>query len=161
MNKISILALPIAVFAAAVVMAGCGSSGEESLSKAEFIKRADAICTKADETELGELGAYIRAHPGTGQKLGQLKVQAKVLKAIAYPSILKEVEDIEALAVPTGDEKTIEAFIAAIETGIKEAEQDPRKSVDDLPNGKNPTYSFRKVEKLGNEYGFKQCNEVV
>jgi hypothetical protein len=153
----------MAAFAAALVMAGCGGAGggdEATLSKAEFIKRADAICTKADETQIGEFGAYLRAHPGTGQKFGQLKVQAKVLKAIAYPSILKEVEDIEALGVPTGDEKTIDALIAAIKTATKEAEKDPRKSVAELPNGKNPTYSFRKVEKLGNEYGFNACDEI-
>jgi hypothetical protein len=145
------------VIAASVAMAGCGGGGEASLSKAEFIKRADAICEKADNVELGELGAYLRAHPGLS-KQKPAEVRKKALLAIGFPSILKE-----ALGAPNWDEKTIEEFLAGIRKAVKEAEKDPTKAEEDLPNGtgKNPEYSFRAVNKLANEFGFKQCNEVV
>jgi hypothetical protein len=157
--------------AAALIAIGCG--GEATLSKAEFIKRADAICGKVDEAQVGEYGAYVRTHPAVAKKLNELTVSEKqpegiaarqqLYRAIIIPSILQEAEDIEALGAPDGDEETIEEFLAGVRKGVKEAEQDPSKLDEDLPNGagKNPEYSFWDVNRLAHEYGFKQCNEVA
>jgi len=153
---------PLFALAIASLAVGCGGGGS-TLSKAEFIKQADAICEKADETELGEIGAYFRNHPKESKNVRPGAPPPALVQTVAVPSLLKETDDLEALGAPKGDEETIEAFISGIKAAIKEVEKDPESIEEDLPNGqgKNPSYAFREVNKLAREYGFKQCNEVV
>lgn len=164
---------PLLALVAALVAVGCGGGGEATLSKTDFIKRADAICEKADSAEIGEFFAYARAHPKLLKRLHELTssdqpprgvvAREKAYGAIAPPSILKEAEEIEALKPPSGDEAAIERFLAGIRQAVKEAEGDPSKLDNHLPNGAgaNPDYAFGEVNQLATEYGFKQCNEIA
>ena len=61
-----------------LVLAGCGSSGGGQLSKADFIKKADAICTKYD--------AKGKALP-TPQSLKDIETYVPKAKAIAQDEI--------------------------------------------------------------------------
>gem|GEM_PF-3300464 len=109
------------------------------------------------------MGAYLRVHSNLVKGLSQTSAHEKIFRAIALPSILKEVDEIKALNAPSGEEATIEKFLSGVRKAVREAERDPTKLEEDLPNGegKNPAYAFWEVNKLANEYGFKQCNEIV
>lgn len=133
--------------ALAGVVAGCGGgSSDPALTKAEFIKKADKICEKADETQGGEAIAYQRAHKDATTE--------KMVSVILLPSVLKQVEDIEALGVPSEDEQTISEFTDGVRAAVKEAEKDP----GSVTNDGGP---FVEVNKLAGEYGFKNCENVT
>lgn len=145
------------LFVVSVMFAGLVSScggGDATLSRAEFIKRADAICERADKTQAGEAAAYAKAHINAIQGLSRKAAVEKLVGAILGPSVLKEANEIETLGAPDGDEGKIKAFIAAIEEGVKKAEKNPG-TVEDLSGG-----PFNHADNLASEYGFQKCNEV-
>lgn len=145
-KQISILLVLFTALAGLVAGCGGGSSDPE-ISKAEFIKKADKICEKADETQGGEALAYQRAH-------GKDATIEKMISVILLPSVLKEVKDIEALGVPSGDEQVISEFTDGNKAAVKEAEKEP----GSVSTGEGP---FAEVNKLASEYGFKNCENLT
>jgi hypothetical protein len=147
-----IIPIPALILAALVLFAGgCGGgSAEAAPSKAEFIKQADAICKRMDLALIGKLRQLEQSYPG-GRATEAVLVN--FLRGIILPAIQKEVEDLETLQPPEGDEKKIQAITTGIEAGISGVEEDPKSAVTDL---RGP---FLHAIKLADEYGFKQCNE--
>jgi ABC-type glycerol-3-phosphate transport system substrate-binding protein len=165
-----LIAMLAAVLAVVIVAAGCGSSGDDSssgdtgssdttettdttaaLSKAEFIKQGDAICTKGNKTieteanEFAEENDVNTAKPTRAQK-------EEVIVAVVAPSVRKQGEEIAELGAPSGDEAEVEAIVAAVEEGADELEKDPGLLIDN----KNP---LAKSSKLAASYGLKVCGE--
>ncbi len=137
---------------AAFLAAGCGSSGEtSSLTKAQFIKKADAICDKVDKKQLAALQQAIKAEPGAAKTAA---AQEAIIVAAALPPIQAEAEELAQLSPPSGDEEEIEAIVAGIEAAVTESEEDP----SDLAAGRRG--SFAKPDKLAKEYGMDSCSEV-
>jgi len=95
--------------AASAVGAGCGGGGSGGggggITKAEFVKRADAVCAKAS-ADVNALGT-----PKSIRDLGRLSDKAKGIAA-------KEVADVRALGAPKGDETQVRAMLAAVERSI-------------------------------------------
>lgn len=150
----------IAVLAAAaailMIVAGCGggsdsSSDSASLSKAQFIKQADAICAKGDKESSKEVEAFVEENNVDTSKPTK-KQQEEVITDVVAPNVQGQVEEISDLGAPEGDEKQIEAMVDAVEEGVEEIEADPTKLIE----GKNP---LGKGSKLAKEYGLKTCGE--
>jgi hypothetical protein len=135
--------------AAALCAAGCGEE-EGTPSKAEFIKRADAICRHTDQTILVGLRNFTQRRPGAEG------LPKKVIATVALPAIQKEAEEIGSLAPPAGDEQKLRKFVSEIEAGVKEAEQGDVERTFNNDHG-----TFRRVNKLGTAYGFNACNEPL
>ncbi len=154
------------------LLAGCGGSGDpasnasatspamgsdEQLSRAEFIKRAEAICRQADyEQEHNAIG-YRRRHEAELDDLSPGAAEAKVVLAAELPSIRKEAVEIKALGAPPGEEKAVIAFLRAVEAGVKMAEKDPNRMQADV-TGTSPFYL---ADQLGHNYGFVHCENVA
>jgi hypothetical protein len=151
--KLAVIALSVL----ALFVAGCGGSGsdEETLTKAEFIKQADALCKKVDEREFGEYGAWSKANEKQLNGLSPNEVGAKAIAAIVVPSVRKEMEEIKALGIPEGDEETLEKYFEAGEKGVKGTEKNPISA-----NAARPENPFWESFKLGSAYGFKECDEL-
>jgi hypothetical protein len=139
-----------------VLIAGCGSS-DATLSKSEFIAKADAACKKADKTQAGEAAAYQRVHAKEFASLSEEERIEKLIDVVLLPSIKREAEGIEALPPPSDDEQKVQGIVKGIEKAIKEAEKDPG-SVETSTGSGGP---FHDVDKLAREYGFKECNEII
>jgi hypothetical protein len=139
----------------AVLGVGCGGGGDATITKAELIKKGDAICEKTDTTQVEEFQSYGKKHEKEFKRLPGDRVERLLIVRIGLPSIRREGEEIEALGAPSGDEKEVEALTAAIENGLKAAEKNPP-SVE-VP-AENP---FRKADKLAREYGFTACAEII
>jgi hypothetical protein len=108
------MVLMVGVVAVSVLAAGCGgdSSGEgdgSTITKGEFVKRADAICKKVNEEVSDQIGEGSSKEKGNFVEL--------VLAAYA-----KEVDEIEALGVPSGDEAQVAAFVNTLNQGVKVSE---------------------------------------
>lgn len=124
------------------------TSAPAPLSKAQFIARGDAICEKMDKTQNAALNAYAGKH-GNGTKA----TQEAMVRAAGLPPIKAEIEELDALGAPKGNEAEIQAIIVGAEEAIKEAEADPE-SINEIGPG-NP---FNEVDKLAAKYGFKSCD---
>ena len=156
MNKASLGALAVLVAVAAVVI-GCGSSdgGEtstETLTKVEFVKQADAICEKGTEENQAEFEEFAEENGLSEKKEPTKAQQEEAVTEIVAPGVQKQIEEIDALDAPEGDEEQIEAMVAAVEEGVKEIEENPAA----LTEGKNP---LAEGSKLAKEYGLKACGE--
>jgi hypothetical protein len=101
--------IAIGIAAAACLAVGCGSSGDETaevaLTKAEFIKQAEAICSKAKDqartaaTELEKAkGRPLDLSAAFGQVIG--------------PALEQEAKELQALTAPQGDEAKLDQMFA-------------------------------------------------
>jgi hypothetical protein len=72
------------VAAVAVVAAGCGGSGAKPLTKAEFVKRGDAICTKyRNKNQALNAKAPARNPTDPSATDAQVKASAPILRELA------------------------------------------------------------------------------
>ncbi len=135
----------IGTLAIGAVAVGCGGSGG-SLTKAEFINQADAICKKAEEERLAGFQESPKVSASTSKK-AMAAIQQRLLTAVVLPSIQTEAEELGDLAAPSGDEAKVAAIVEAYEQAVKEVEANPS------TQGK----AFPKFNKLAPEYGLKDC----
>ena len=149
----------IAVLAAAaailVIAAGCGggsdsSSDSSSVTKAQFVKEADAICVKGDKQNEKEFEEFAKEHNLSEGKEPSKEVQEEAVQDLVVPGVRQQIEEIDDLAVPSGDEAKIEEVVSSVEEGLEELEEDPTL----LFKGKNP---LGKGSKLAREYGMVKC----
>jgi hypothetical protein len=148
-----LLALACATVAL-VALAGCGSGDttaaqqEETIPVAQYIKRADAICTKTDKkqktlaTQVGVEGADLSSKKG---------VEVLVRKA-AVPPLEQESRELSELPPPAKQGSAVTKYLAAIDKGIKSTKDDPLA----LPEG-NPG-PFAEAEEIAQTVGFKVCS---
>lgn len=142
---------------------GAGSSGREadgssaaskgpSLSKAQFIKQADAFCRKADSVQ--EVGLQKAGKEGALKNPSKAE-QEKLVTEIGLPPLRVELEEISSLSPPKADEAKIGEIIQALEGAIEESEEAPIRVT--LGQG-NP---FERVNQMAGDFGFKDCSEAL
>jgi anti-sigma28 factor (negative regulator of flagellin synthesis) len=148
------------VLLAALVVAGCGSSDSDSsssdsetpsLTKAEFIKQADAIC-KTGEKSIETGAEKFAKENNVNTEKPTTKQKEEVIVEVVAADIRKQGEEIGELGAPSGDEEKVEAIVAAVEEGADELESEPKLLIE----GENP---LAKGSKLAKGYGLKVCGE--
>lgn len=120
------------VLALAVVASGCGdddgassSSGDvgpittSSLSKAEYLERANAICTRNEEKQLSRSSAYTADNPGQSEE----ELLEGATDAVYVPTAEERIEELRGLGAPKGEEKQLEGVVTAYEDAIEAAEE--------------------------------------
>jgi hypothetical protein len=166
------------VLAIAIVAAGCGSSGGDTsssgssgssgssdssssdttattttaaLSKTEFIKQGDAICTKGSESIETEANEFAKENNVNTKKPTKAQKE-EVIVAVVAPDLRKQAEEIAELGTPSGEEAEVEAIVAAVEGAADELEETPSL----LFASKSP---LSKASELSSKYGFKVCGQ--
>jgi hypothetical protein len=158
----------LVLLAMILALAGCGSSSgstestetaetaettetTSSLTKAAFVKKGNAICAKSEE----EVAAGVEKLAKENNALEKKPLSAKQMEAVAgevlVPTVRKQLNEIRALGIPSGDEQEVEAIFAAVEEGIEKTEEDPSAFAE---GGSGP---FVKANKLAREYGLTVC----
>src|ERR1700755_2450592 len=94
----------LAALAFAVALSSCGdsSSGSDAsvpLTKSEFIKRADAICDRADQEQDSGIKKFEKESPNATDRASQKKMAVD----LGLPPIELEAEALAGLAPPAED----------------------------------------------------------
>jgi hypothetical protein len=135
--------IPVALLASLVgglVLVGCGgSSSAEPLKKPQFAREANSICQEAEAERAKALKNTASSQSGLAE-----------LTTIALPPIQKMTEELGELGVPVGDDKEVDAIIAAFEKGVERVEADPA-------NLDAAVVAFAEANKLAEDYGLADC----
>ena len=167
MRRVSLVLLLFSV-AVALLVSGCGegdstadstadttaatSAADTAISKAQFVKQANAICGKANQ-ELTKISEKFTEEKNLSEKQPPTDAQIGELTKLALPPIVRQFEEIRDLDVPAGDEEKVNAILSAADGAIEEAEDDS--SVIYGADGG----AFAKANRLSAEYGMKKCSE--
>jgi hypothetical protein len=147
---LSIRAFPLllAALMAMLLGSGCGDSAESaSLSKPEFVRRADALCIKAINQFQREYNDLMRKKEGVG-----IKQLPSELIDIVIPIYSNLGDEIESLGTPTGGEQKVEAFLDSLDERLDYARENPSKFVNTL-------HPFAETPKLAEAYGLNGCGK--
>lgn len=144
-----LICLPAAVLAVVLIVAGCGDdSSTASISKAQFVKKANAVCKKGTKQLQVDYLAFVTKSQVTNPTEDDY---AKLVDVVFAPNLQQEADEIRALGAPSGDEDEVEEIAKALEEAVEAAEKEP-----ELVLG---TEVFTKSSKLADEYGLKACGE--
>jgi hypothetical protein len=159
--------LAVLLFSTSVaVAAGCGSDGgsttanvpssepvsveTSSLTKTEFVKQAEAVCRR-ERAKMGkELQALTNSLGGTPS---QKVTVNKAMDPILIPGVEAHVQQIRALGAPSGDEQQVEQLLAAMQEGVKTAEDE-----SSLKDFIQFTRFFHHFDQLAEKYGVGGCS---
>jgi hypothetical protein len=148
------MAVLLGVVAIAAIVAGCGSDDDGgstvSLTKAEFTRQANAICKKGVEDIQKELEIFAKSG-AVEQGASGTALAAQVSEEIVIPNFKIQIEDLQELGVPKGDDGEVTAFLAEFEQGIEDAEADPKSTFRGDPT------SFTKTSEMAADYGLEFC----
>lgn len=137
---------------AMVALSGCGTgeSAPMPLARAQFIKRADEICERADQRFQELFDDYLHEN-GIGLPPERTLAQwSGIVENVLAPTIEGEVERIRALGAPRGDSKRIEAILDAVEEGLGKVRENPTVEAD-------TEAQFAKSKRLADAYGLTVC----
>jgi hypothetical protein len=136
----------------ALTFSACGGAGGgtsdsgPSLTKAQFLKKGNAICVQARQEIEKVYGRYTKKpHPDA--------LLNRLSQELVIPATKKEVSRLRALGAPRGEEGRVERILAAIEEGIENGERDRRT----LRATGGTEYAFQKALELEVDYGLERC----
>ena len=155
-NK-GLIATLIGVAAIAAIVAGCGSSDDEttsSLTKAQFIAQADAICKQGNAEIESEFEAFAKKNNIDENEEPSKAQQAKLSETILVPNVSNQAEEIGDLAAPSGDEDEVSAMLDSLDEGVEEVEANPQAPFE----SKQPN-PFGPANKIAKEYGLEVCGQ--
>jgi hypothetical protein len=141
--------------ATVVALAGCGGSGSAdttaaAISKAEFIKKADAICAKGQKRSQSELNAFAKENNASGAKEPTTAEWAEIGTQILVPALQRQLDEVRQLGSPAKDEEQIDEYLDQSEEAIEKLEEDPGEA-------KSPSKLLADAHKTIKGYGFKVC----
>jgi len=137
-----------------MAIAGCGGGGDDSssgpaISKAVFIKKADAVCQGGNERMEVDFAAFLKEKKNI-KKPSQADYE-ELVGEVVVPNLRREIKEIRALGAPSGDEDKVDAYLEAVEEGLETAEDDPTVAV------KSSEAVFGVSSRLAKEYGLEVC----
>jgi hypothetical protein len=149
---------------ATVLVSGCGGSGGDSgevtvetgsMSKAEFVKRADGICESTRTQFTTEFSKAIRENQKLvkeGSAAQQQAFRKEVVEKFVVPIYQKTVDGISTLGAPQSYSKEVSQFLNALQHRLTEIEEDPE-VISGTP------YPFEKVAGIADKISLDGCVE--
>jgi len=143
----------------ALILPGCGdeaATGETdgALSKADFVRKAEAACKKAKEEIVGRNFAQIRKLAKDPKAREDFEYE--LVETAVVPALEHEVEQVKALGTPPGNAAQIEQMLKLTEGAIDEAKTEPETYVagDAYRYGSE---HFGDAHKQALAYGIENC----
>jgi len=118
--------LAVAALAGMVFIAGCGGGDDApSPTKAEYTKSAKALCEKAVEKRQTEVEALLSKENNFDKP-----VKERAVNDIILPSLHRQLEELESMGLPKGEEKAAEDLLHTFAAEIKKIEAQPVKAIE-------------------------------
>lgn len=166
-------AVALAVFAALVVLGGCGgSSGEtdtetvtvgggDELTKSEWIAKADAICAQEQRQEKPLKAEFESRRQEPEQSPEQLKALADTTRELLR-LVSNEVGDLRQLQPPAADRETVEEMLMTVDGSVPLGEEfadaiEAGDSAEIEATAQRIEQNSAKGQGLAQGYGLKVC----
>jgi hypothetical protein len=143
------MAMLAGLVAVGMLAAGCGSGDGDRLTKAEFIKQADAMCKRVLKDAQTEYFAALRQSVQAGKE-GPGGGEGRDPNDILVDYYRTKTARLADLSPPGADEARIQAMLDALDAAIKEGEKDPTIFAAG-------TAALKKERRIAKEYGIKEC----
>lgn len=152
--------LTAATLAALLLAVGCGSSSSDevtvqtgSLSKAEFVEKADAICKAARTEFLAKYTNLLRTRkPTIGNTQEESALMHEALESIVSPNYEGQIERISSLGAPSDYAPKVASFLNSLQKRLDEVHERPAELV-------STPYPFKESENVAKAAGLKGCAE--
>jgi hypothetical protein len=135
-------------------LSGCGggdkgsATDSEPLTKAQFIKRASAICQREDAAKARRLEKA--AAPGKAVLNGSRGELRKLVVEVIIPLYRELISELASLEPPTKNKAQVERIVGTFEALLEEAEANPDPMIQTDP--------FTKADELAASYGIQNCS---
>lgn len=134
---------------------GEGSPGGEvttsSLNKAQFVKRANAICRKRQENLFDKIGAELPESTKNSEKTPSESELAEAASTAVSDILDEQAEAIQSLGAPEGEAEQVEAILAAAEEAAESLSGGATSDPDQLSEELMPH------DEVVEEYGLRIC----
>jgi hypothetical protein len=143
--------LVVGIVLLAAFASGCGgdSATSSSLTRPEFIKQANAACAKRHQvwqTSLASYNKQVKERNATAEPQVQEEIATELLEEEMLPAVRKQLEALEALPAPDGEEDVISKILATLSQELNKVEKDPIKALA-------KSHNFETFEEESKEYG--------
>jgi hypothetical protein len=138
----------VAILAVGLVLAACGSSSNSSttttaLSKAEFQKKANAICAKGNKaTNQVAAQTFSKNKKPTTSQITQFTTKV-------VPLVQQQIDGIKALGAPAGGSAKVNAITSDAQAALDKVKSDPTAFLHGDP--------FKKANQEAKAYGLTAC----
>ncbi len=140
------LAAVATVLVAGALVAGCGDSNDDALSKSEFVAKASAVCTTNNKKiEAAANDTFGKGRPSAAD-VEQFTTQTVV------PVSQDTIDKIKDLSPPKDDEDQVNAILTSAQTATDKLKADPSSNTDQ----NNP---YAETDKLAKAYGLTACSD--
>jgi hypothetical protein len=139
----------VAILSVGLVLAACGSSNNSTsttaaLTKAEFLKKGNAICAKGNKaTNKAGKQVFSKNQKPTAAEFNKFATTTLI------PTIQTEISGVGALPAPSGDEATVKKIVDGAQADLNKAKANPAL----LQSNK----LFADNNKLTKAYGLTAC----
>jgi hypothetical protein len=138
------------VVALVVALGACGGSSYKGLSKADFVKQAEAIC-KAADTKSSTVTDSLQANPS----VAQLK---SVFTSQLIPILQSEIDDLRALKPPEADRDEIDKMLDNLSEGADQAKAEVQAAKTQADFGKiTQPAGMKTASAQAKAYGLPTC----
>jgi hypothetical protein len=139
----------IGVVACGALLLGCGGGDDgPTITKAEFTKKATKVCTKTQKQMQKEIDLALKEK--VKAKNASVAITAVVQGSIV-PGFEKEINAIEDLGTPEGEDAQVEAVLVSMQEVVDDATTDPEAFLATAEE------SYEKSEKAAQDYGIPAC----
>jgi len=121
------------------------------LTKPQYVKQAEAICTRINKEAEKAAAAWKKKFPGG---IAEAEEHADDgLKEVVVPSIEREAEELEALEPPAKDKVVVDRFVANLSQASEVLGQGGLKAL--------PKSGALEFKQEATEYGLKSCGGAL
>ena len=156
MNRL--IAVLAALGAIALIVAGCGSDSSTTdstatLTKAEFLKQGNAICAAGNKEINAGFEKFFEENEFSKKNQPTQADFQEGAEEVVIPSVRKQIEELEELEAPEGEEEKYEALFENAEAQLEKAEENPKLLTDENND------LFAGVNKEAKALGLGSCAE--
>ena len=140
--------LPGLALVTALALAGCGGGGDgKHLSKAEYLRRGNAICKRGHDELNRRAQAQFSASPSPNEIVD-------FGRATGIPIVEREINGIAALDAPKGDEGKVKKLVSDAQAALVKVKADPQLFI-----ASGSASPFAQANREAKAYGLIECGK--